>query len=109
MVAQQNLSCGLKKKIEILLINEKKMNRSEEFMLTLPINASTKYNHNNKHSSSNVILPATYDLQGTWAVAIVNKQYPLNWPDFNEEFVELMVSAKEKNEEKEWQKEQQAT
>ena len=85
------------------------MNRSEEFMLTLPSNASTKYYPNNKPNSYKVLLPATLDLQRTWEVAIVNIQYPFNWPNFNEEFVAFMVSVKESEAEKEKQKEPQAT
>ena len=71
------------------------MNRSEEFLLTLQSNASTKYYPNNKPNSYKVLLPATPDLEGTWDVAIVNIQYPFNWPNFKEEFVAFMVSVKE--------------
>ena len=85
------------------------MNRSEEFMLTLPSNASTKYYPKNKRNSYKVRLPATLDLEGTWEVAIVNIQYPFNWANFNEEFLAFMVSVKESEAEKEMRKEQQAT
>ena len=85
------------------------MNRSEEFMLTLPSNASTKYYPSNKPNSYKVLLPATLDLEGTWEVAIVNIQYPFNWPNFNEEFVAFMVSVKESEAEREKQTQQQAT
>ena len=60
-------------------------------------------------NSNKVVLPATLDFEGTWEVAIVNIQYPFNWPNFNEEFVAFMVSVKESQAEKEKQKEQQET
>ena len=85
------------------------MNRSEEFILTLPSNASTKYYPYTKPNSYKVLLPATLHVDGTWVVAIVNIQYPFNWPKFNEEFVAFMVSVKESEPEKETQKEQEAT
>ena len=85
------------------------MNRSEEFNRTLPSNATTKYYPNNNPNSYKVLLPVTLDLEGTWVVAIVNIQYPFNWPKFNEEFVAFMVSVKESEPEKETQKEQEAT
>ncbi|KAF0146623.1 MAG: hypothetical protein FD143_3303, partial [Ignavibacteria bacterium] len=78
-------------------------------MLTLPSNASTYFFPNKKPNSYKVLLPATLDLEGTWEVAIVNIQYPFNWPNFNEEFVAFMVSVKEREAEKENQKHQQAT
>ena len=84
-------------------------NRSEEFMLTLPSNASIKYYPSNKPNSYKVLLPATLDLDGTWEVAIVNIQYPFNWPNFNEEFVAFVVSVKESEAVREKQAEQQAT
>ena len=71
------------------------MNRSEEFMLTLPSNASTKYYPNKKPNSYKVLLPATLDVEWTWEVAIENIQYHFNWPNFNAEFVAFMVSVKE--------------
>ena len=77
-------------------------------MLTFPTNASTKYSPNTKANSKKLLLPATLDLEGTWEVAIVNIQYPFNWPNFNEEFVAFMVSVKESEAEMERQREQQA-
>ena len=77
-------------------------------MLTLPSNANTKYYPNNKPNSYKVLLPATLDLEGTCQVAIVNIQYPFNWPNFQEEFVAFVVSLKERDAEKETQKEQEA-
>ena len=71
------------------------MNRGEEFMRTLPSNASIHYYQNNKLNSYKVLLPATLDLEGTWEVTIVNIQYPFNWPNFNHEYVALMISVKE--------------
>ena len=105
---QQNLIRWRKKKILIIFRNQK-MNRSEEFMHKLRSNASTKYYPNNKANSYNVLLPATLDLEGAFEVAIVNIQYPFNWPNFNEEFVAFMVSVKESEAEKEKQKEPQET
>ena len=72
-------------------------------MLTLTCNASTKYNQKQKPNSYNVLLPATLDLEGTCEVAIVNIQYPFNWPNFNEEFVAFMGSVTESEAEKEKQ------
>ena len=77
----------------IIFRNQEKMNRGEEFMLTLPTNASTKYYPNTKPNSYKVLPPATLDLEGTLEVTIVNKQYPFNLPNFNEEFVAFMVSV----------------
>ena len=85
------------------------MNRSEEFMLTLQINASTKYDPIMKPNSYKVLLPPTLDLEGTWEVAIVNIQYRFNWPNFNEQFVAFMVSVKESEAEMEKQTQQKAT
>ena len=62
-----------------------------------------------KPNSNKVLLPAILDLEGTWEVAIVNIQYPFNWPNFNEEFVAFMVSVKETEAEKEKQKQEQST
>ena len=78
-------------------------------MLTLPSNASTKYYPNTKPNSYKVLPPATLDLEGTLEVTIVNKQYPFNLPNFNEEFVAFMVSVKESEAELENQTEHQAT
>ena len=82
-------------------------------MQTLPRNASTKYYRNNKPNSYpymnwvcclGSILPATLDLEGTWEVAIVNIQYPFNWPNFNVEFVARMASVMESEGERKKQK-----
>ena len=80
------------------------MNRSEEFILKLPINASIKYYPNKKHNSYQVLLPATLDVEGTWEVAMVNIQYPFNCPNLNEEFVAFMVSVNGSEAEREKQK-----
>ena len=85
------------------------MNRSEEFMLTLPSNASTKYFPNKKPNSYKVLLSATLDVEGTCKVAIVNIQYHFNLPNFTEEFFAFMLSVKESEAERAKQKEQPAT
>ena len=79
----------------ILFRNQKMINRSEEFMLSFPCNASSKYYPKNKPNSSKVVLPATLHLDGTRAVAILNIQYPFNWPNLNEEYIAIMGSVKE--------------
>ena len=48
-------------------------------------------------------------MEGTREVAIVDFQYPFNWPNFIEDFVAFMVSVKENEAEKEKQKQKEAT
>ena len=60
---------------------------NEEFMITLPSNASVQFYPENNPSSYKVNLPKLIELEGEWEVAIVNIQYPFNWPNYKEEFI----------------------
>lgn len=58
---------------------------ADEFMVTLPSNASASYYPNNGPNSFKIVLPQTLYLEGDWEMAIIGIQYPFNWPNFTEE------------------------
>ena len=68
---------------------------NEEFMITLPSNASMQFYPENKPSSYKVILPKLIEIEGEWEVAIVNIQYPFNWPNYTEEYVGIAATVLE--------------
>ena len=68
---------------------------TEEFMLTLPSNASAKYFPENTPSCFKVALPKVLELEGEWEIAIVNIQYPYNWPNYLEDYIAIVASVKD--------------
>ena len=59
----------------------------EEFIVTLPSNASVTNFPNNKANSYTVALPKTLALDGDFEVAVGDLQYPHNWTNFEEEYI----------------------
>ena len=62
---------------------------NEEFMLTLPSNASMSCYPQNHPNSFKVLLPKTLELEGEWEASIISIQYPFNWPNFPDEFIAI--------------------
>ena len=60
---------------------------AEEFIVTLPSNASVTNFPNNKASSYTVSLPKSLTLDGDFEVAVGDLQYPHNWTNFEEEYI----------------------
>ena len=61
----------------------------EEFIVTLPSNASVTNFPNNKANSYTVALPKTLNLDGDFEVAVGDLQYPHNWTNFEEEYIAI--------------------
>ncbi|KAF0137783.1 MAG: hypothetical protein FD143_3736 [Ignavibacteria bacterium] len=62
----------------------------EEFIVTLPSNASVTNFPNNKANSYTVALPKTLTLDGDFEVAVGDLQYPHNWTNFEEEYISVL-------------------
>ena len=71
----------------------------EEFIVTLPSNASVTTYPNNHASSYTIALPKTLSLDGDFEVAVGDLQYPHNWTNFSEEYI---VFAREEPVKENW-------
>ncbi|KAF0141446.1 MAG: hypothetical protein FD143_3495, partial [Ignavibacteria bacterium] len=59
----------------------------EDFIITLPSNASVSNYPNNKANSYTIALPKTLSLDGDFEVAVGDLQYPHNWNNLDEEYI----------------------
>lgn len=63
----------------------------DEFQVTLPSNSSVRLFPNNKPNCYKTNLPIPLELEGDWEVALMDIQFPFNWPNFQEENIALVV------------------
>ena len=63
----------------------------EEFIVTLPSNASVANYPNNNASSYTIALSKTLSLDGDFEVTVGDLQYPHNWTNFSEEYIAFVV------------------